>query len=112
MAIQLIPGGLLTIGMVCMRETPRFVAKTNPDKALMILAYLRGLPEDHPYVQTELAQILAQLEHERHLASGRFAVIRETFGRSNIRRLLTGVGIMIFFQMSGTNRCVAPSSLR
>jgi hypothetical protein len=106
MAIQLIPGGLLGIGMAFMRETPRFVAKSNPDKALKILAYLRRLPEDHLYVQTEVSQILTQLEHERHLASGRFAVIRESLGRSNIRRLITGVFIMIFFQMSGTNRCV------
>ncbi|WVR04206.1 hypothetical protein IAU60_001206 [Kwoniella sp. DSM 27419] len=105
-AIQLIPAGGCIIGLFFLSETPRFmVRKHGESRALQTIAKLRGLPEDHPYVEFELAGIIGQVEHERSLmeGAGRFGVVRETFSRRNARRLFTGVMIMIFFQMAGTN---------
>lgn len=95
------------IGLFFLTETPRFMVRHHGElKALKTIAVLRNLPEDHPYVQHELAGIVAQIEHERALmegGEGRFPVLRETFSRRNARRLITGCLIMVFFQMAGTN---------
>ncbi len=61
--------------------------------ALETIAYLRNLPESHPYVQGELAGIVEQVEMERAARSGTGSVVRETFGKGNRRRLFTGVMI-------------------
>ncbi|KAM0793007.1 hypothetical protein ACM66B_000500 [Microbotryomycetes sp. NB124-2] len=104
-ALQLVFGCLFFLGLLCVSETPRFIAdKQGPAAAEQALARLRNLRTSHPYVQEELLGILEQLEHERKLKAGSYVqIVRESFSKSNRRRLLTGVGIMISFQMSGTN---------
>ncbi|POY72650.1 hypothetical protein BMF94_4478 [Rhodotorula taiwanensis] len=106
MGIQLVPGVALNISMLLLTETPRFMAKKHDEgRAAETLSYLRNLPQEHPYVQDELAGIMNQVENERQLTAGadRFQVVRETFGPNNRIRLLKGVILMIFFQWSGTN---------
>lgn len=60
------------------------------------LSYLRGLPADHPYVHNELLSIMQQVEFEQAQTQSlqRFAAVKRTFGRSNARRLVTGVLVM------------------
>ncbi|RSH90435.1 hypothetical protein EHS25_001040 [Saitozyma podzolica] len=105
-AVQLIPSGACLIALFFLRETPRFIAKQSGEsKALHTLAYFRGLPEDHDYVHRELDEIMEQVEIEKAMIGdmGRFATIKKSFGRRNLRRLLSGMLVMIFFQMAGTN---------
>ncbi|KAK4054713.1 hypothetical protein OIV83_000637 [Microbotryomycetes sp. JL201] len=106
MGIQLVPGVALNVAMLFLTETPRYMAKAhNEVRAAETLSYLRNLPMDHPYVQAELAGIVEQVENERAATagSGRFQVLRETFGPNNRVRLFKAVTLMIFFQFSGTN---------
>ncbi|KAK4058203.1 hypothetical protein OIO90_000942 [Microbotryomycetes sp. JL221] len=106
MGIQLVPGVALNVCMFFLTETPRHLAKKhNEVRAAETLSYLRNLPMDHAYVREEMAGIMDQVENERALTAGtgRFQLIRETFGRNNRVRLYKGVVLMIFFQFSGTN---------
>ncbi|KAL7420951.1 hypothetical protein Q5752_004905 [Cryptotrichosporon argae] len=95
-AIQLIPAGACVTGLVFLTETPRFMVRRHGEaRALRTIAYLRSLPDDHPYVVHELAGIVAQNEHERDAeratgGTGALGIVRESFGRHNIRRLFTG----------------------
>ena len=52
-----------------------------------------------------MAAITEQVAFERAQTESldKFAVAKRLFGRQNIRRLYTGVLVMIFFQMAGTN---------
>jgi MFS family permease len=122
-ALQLIPAVLCIIAMWFLKESPRFTAKKHGDAkgmlslaahtrrahrshpALEDLSYIRGLPIDHPYVRAEMASISAQVAFERAQVESldKYAVMKRLFGRDNIRRLYTGVLVMVFFQMAGTN---------
>lgn len=116
------------VSLLFLTETPRHLVRSRGEAAAMtVLCKLRNLPPDHPYVVGEMAGIVGQIEHERIITgSAKGGVIRETFGKTNRRRLFTGVMIsecvlhptlpgiadyrtttpshtVIFFQMAGTN---------
>lgn len=106
MALQLIPAVACIIAMYFLIESPRFTAKKHGhEKALTDLSFIRGLPEEHPYVRAEFASIMEQVAYEEAQTQSlsRFAPLKRTFGRSNARRLTTGILVMVFFQMAGTN---------
>lgn len=78
----------------------------SPAKALTILSSLRHLPSDHPYVQDEMANILAQLEEERIIVSGSsfFTLLKEAFTvRSYRRRSILCISLMALSNLTGTN---------
>jgi len=122
-ALQLIPGGLLIIGMFFVPESPRFalyralvdvmsltltrwLARSRPRAIAQAgLARLRNLPEDHPYVQEELLHVLDQIEEERVMAPGKGLLVEFTeLGRKgNRNRIAIGVTIFIFMQFAGSN---------
>jgi hypothetical protein len=61
-AIQLVPGGLLVIGMFFLPESPRWCAASiGPQKAREVLAKVRNLPADHQYIEAELQQIVVSM---------------------------------------------------
>jgi hypothetical protein len=98
-AVQLIPGALMIIGMFFVPESPRWLAQhKSRDIAAHTLCRLRGLPEDHPYLQEELTHIMdtvnEQLEspHDQGLISQ----LKELRVPSNRRRIFVGVTIFIF----------------
>ncbi|ORX37073.1 general substrate transporter [Kockovaella imperatae] len=104
--LQLLIAAGAFVWLLFLSETPRYVASRDGEaKALAALAKLRGLPEDNDYVQHELIGIMEQVQMEALARSnyGSFSIVKESFGRHNIRPLYTGVLIMIFFQMAGTN---------
>ena len=71
MAVQLIPAGLLAIGLPFLKESPTFLIKRGRiDEAYKILSYLRKLPADHEYIQQDVQFIQRQLEDERAGAGG------------------------------------------
>lgn len=64
--VQLIPGGLFLMGALFLKESPRWLlSKGRDDQALKNLAWIRSLPEDHPYVQQEIASMHAVLTLEK-----------------------------------------------
>jgi len=71
-------------------ETPRYLINHGKsDKGLRNLTLLRGLPMDHPYVQTEFQEIEAQFMHEQDARKGHnyWVVLIDVFtDRSNSRR--------------------------
>lgn len=69
--VQLIPAGLLAMGLPFLKESPTFLIKRGRmDEAYKILSYLRKLPADHEYVQQDVEFIRRQLEEERSAAGG------------------------------------------
>ncbi|KAM0324131.1 hypothetical protein ACHAQA_008323 [Verticillium albo-atrum] len=68
LALQALPAIILSIGMFFCPESPRWCAKQDHwEKATAILSKLRGMPADHPYVQSEINDMSTQLESERRL---------------------------------------------
>lgn len=88
-------------------ESPRWLAVRNrPQDALQALLRLRGLPEDHPYVQDEYSEIVSQIGNENmQFGNTSFMhVLRETFCvRSNLRRVQLTIVAYILAQFSGAN---------
>ncbi|KAJ5753016.1 hypothetical protein N7520_009933 [Penicillium odoratum] len=104
-ALQLIPGGLLLIGLIFMPESPRWIAKKyGRSRAIETLSKLRRLPADHELVQEEVSDILHQLEIEFSNSLGNTrAAWKEVMEPGLRNRVFLGVVIMIFFQMCGSN---------
>lgn len=73
-------------------ETPRYLINHGKsDKGLRNLTLLRGLPMDHPYVQTEFQEIEAQFLHEQDARKGHnyWVVLKDVFtDRSNFQRFI------------------------
>src|SRR5271170_407639 len=108
-AIQLIPGGILFLGMFACKETPRWLAKSgNWEKSLSNLAYIRNLPADHEYVHQEIHDMRAQLEHEAKWAHGAsfFKQFKELALKGVRNRLAIGMCMMMCQNLTGINGIV------
>ena len=101
-AIQLIPGGLMLIGLFFLTESPRWlVKKGRHEEALKSLAYIRNEPNTSPEVVHEMAEIRAAVEEELHLTEG--VTWKECIAPGVRMRFVTGFLIMLCQQFSGTN---------
>ncbi|KAJ6120484.1 hypothetical protein N7523_004764 [Penicillium sp. IBT 18751x] len=101
-AIQLIPGGLMLIGLFFLKESPRWLMKQGRrDEALKSLAYIRNESEDNEEVQKEIAEIYAAIEEETAQSEG--VTWKECLHKSNRYRFFLGFVIMFWQQFSGTN---------
>ena len=71
-AVQLIPGGLLLIGSIWIKESPRWLfQKGDREQALANLCWIRNIPADDIYIVEEVAAIDAGIEYERiHVGAG------------------------------------------
>ncbi|KAK3112940.1 hypothetical protein LTR53_010251 [Teratosphaeriaceae sp. CCFEE 6253] len=77
MAVQLIPVGILSLGLPFLRESPLWLLKRGRDEeAYQVLSYIRNLPVDHQYILEDVMFVKGQLAHERAVTSGD----RPTFG--------------------------------
>lgn len=85
-ATQLIPSGLFFIGTFFIPESPRFfVNKGKIEAASKNLAYLRNLPDNHPYLIHELDTILKDHEIKTSkLGRGFLAPIRKLFSNKKL----------------------------
>ena len=100
---QLVPAGLMAIGLLTVKESPRWLAsKGRNEEALANLAYLRRLPADHPDVRYELSEIEAAIEEERAARKG-LGWREAFFGKGNWPRFLIAVVIFILQQWGGQN---------
>lgn len=106
-ALQLIPALIWGVGTFFTPETPRFLLSQNKKtEALAILSRFRGLPEDHPYVQSEFQGIESQLNHEIEIVAGAstWDLVKETFSDiTNRRRFTLMFACHVFGQFSGAN---------
>ena len=59
MGVQMIPGGLLFVGMLFQTESPRYlVTKDRYDDAAKVLERVRQLPANHEFLVTEMQEIM------------------------------------------------------
>ena len=106
LAMQCLPAVLLFCGMLLCNESPRWLARKDKwEKSSRILSYIRQLPEDHPYVQGEMAEMHRQLEEELSSVNGGkgfWPIVKEMWMvRSNRNRAILSIGLMICQQMTG-----------
>jgi sugar porter (SP) family MFS transporter len=111
-SIQFAWGLILGTGLFFLPESPRYLVKRNePEKARTVLARLRGQPSDSEYIESELAEIIANAEYERkaipitgyisswaHCFSGNLWT-----GSSNLRRTILGTSLQMMQQWTGVN---------
>jgi sugar porter (SP) family MFS transporter len=101
-AIQLIPGGLLLIGLFFLRESPRWLMKRGRyDEATACLAYMRREDPASEVIVREIAEIRASIEEELTATEG--VTWKECLQPGNRKRFINGFLIMFWQQFSGTN---------
>jgi sugar porter (SP) family MFS transporter len=111
-AIQFPWAIILGGGLMFLPDSPRyFVKKGNIPRAINALSRVRGQPEDSIYVQSELAEIVANEEYERALIPSTtwFGSWAACFkgglweSKSNLRRTILGTSIQMMQQWTGVN---------
>ncbi|KAI0131907.1 quinate permease [Xylariales sp. AK1849] len=104
-SLHIIFAGLIFILTFFQYESPRYLIKRNkPEKALEVMARLRHLSPDDPYVIREITAI--HLAHEEELeatkGSSWFGVLKELFLiPSNLYRLYLSSMVQVLSQWSG-----------
>ncbi|KAB2578922.1 putative glucose transporter rco-3 [Lasiodiplodia theobromae] len=100
-AVQFAWALILVIGLIFLPETPRFLVKQDKhEQATASLAKLRRLPEDHPAVVEELAEIVANHHYEMSIGTASYA---ECFKGTVGKRLMTGCFLQALQQLTGVN---------
>jgi sugar porter (SP) family MFS transporter len=111
-AIQFPWALILGGGLLLLPDSPRyFVKKGRIPEAMNALARVRGQPEDSPYVQSELAEIVANEEYERALIPNTtwYGSWANCFkgslfeSKSNLRRTILGTTLQMMQQWTGVN---------
>ncbi|KAK0703209.1 general substrate transporter [Lasiosphaeria miniovina] len=111
-AIQFIWAFILGIGLMFLPDSPRyFVKKGDLTGATDSLSRLRSQPKDSGYIQFELAEIVANEEHERQLIPDTtwFGTWANCFkgsvfkANSNLRKTILGTSLQMMQQWTGVN---------
>lgn len=101
-AIQLVPGGIMLIGLCFLKESPRWLMKKGRHaEAAQSLAHIRCEAIDNPDVIKELAEIRSAIEEELNATEG--VTWKECLLPGNRYRFITGFCLMFWQQFSGTN---------
>ncbi|KAG9256579.1 quinate permease [Emericellopsis atlantica] len=107
LGIQMIPAGFVMISIWFLLETPRaLIARGKDEEGLKNLCKLRQLPAEHPYVQQEYNEIVAQTESEQGSARSfnYIAVFKSLAGSAtNRRRFLLSMLLFLFQKLTGTD---------
>lgn len=100
-AVQFAWSIILCAGLLVLPETPRFhVKKGRVDKAYHSLSRLRRLPQDHPAIQAEIAEIKANHDYEMSLGKSSYV---DCFKGTILKRLITGCSLQALQQLTGVN---------
>jgi hypothetical protein len=76
--LQIVPALVLLCGMAFMPFSPRWLIHHDREgEAKVVLASLRGLPEDHELVELEFLEIKAQSLFEKRTVAEHFPNLRE-----------------------------------
>jgi hypothetical protein len=107
MAIQLIPGGLMCLMVPFLLETPRYLIRIGKrEQGLANLSKLRGLPPDHPFVQLEYKETIAQIDMEQEIHAGNsyMQILKDIFtNASNFQRFFLAIMLFLFHKLTGTD---------
>ncbi|KAK2808738.1 hypothetical protein FQN50_004410 [Emmonsiellopsis sp. PD_5] len=104
--LQLIWALILGGGLYLLPESPRFyVKKEQGEKAAASLSRIRNQPVDSEFVQTELAEIVANYQYESQISSTSwFDCFKGGSSPSgNFRRVMIGAALQMFQQLTGVN---------
>ena len=110
--MQMLWAIILAVGLFFLPESPRyFVKRGKIDRAADVLGRLRGQPRDSEFVQTELAEIVANHEYELQVIpqGSYFTSWINCFTgslfeqKSNIRRTILGTSLQMMQQWTGVN---------
>lgn len=97
--LQLVPGGLLGLGMLLIHESPRWLAtKGRSDAAYQSLRWIRG-GVDTPEIQAEFQEILAGVQVEIEASEG--FKWKELLLPSNRYRMFVAITIQLAQQLTG-----------
>jgi len=97
---RLIPGGLLLIGALWIKESPRWlVSQGRREEAIKNLSYLRKLqPEDQYMIEEIYAMDQAHQEVVGSIGTGFWAPFKALFSsRSLMKRMLLGVSLFAWY---------------
>ena len=112
MALQMLWAIILAGGLFFLPESPRyFVKRGKIDRAADVLGRLRGQPRDSEFIQTELAEIVANHEYELQVIpqGNYFQSWANCFTgglshqKSNLRRTILGTSLQMMQQWTGIN---------
>lgn len=107
LSVQGLPAFLLFFLMAICNESPRYLARKDRwEEAKAVLTRIRNLPPDHPYLLDEFQEIADQLEYERRLmGDATFWTLQKEMWtvKTNRKRAILSIGLMIAQQMTGTN---------
>jgi sugar porter (SP) family MFS transporter len=100
---QLVPAGIMCLGLFTVKESPRWLAsKGRNDEALCNLAYLRRESVDSESIIHEMAEIEAVIKEEQEARQG--LGWKEAFlGKGNFIRFVIAFVIFLLQQWSGQN---------
>ncbi|KAG9767750.1 quinate permease, partial [Aureobasidium melanogenum] len=105
-AIQLIPAGLLLVGALIIKESPRWLfTRARREEAIRNLSWIRQLPPDHVYMQEEIMAIDNALEHQRStIGLGFWQPFRAVFQNRQVTyRFLLGGALFLWQNATGIN---------
>ncbi|EZF30057.1 MFS quinate transporter [Trichophyton interdigitale] len=106
-SLHLMFAGIILLLSIGVHESPRFLAsKGKKEEATATMSKIRNLPEDHPYVQTEMLDIFEQVEREKEatMGLGWIGPLKELFMTpSNRYRIMLGLMSQLLAQWSGAN---------
>lgn len=107
LGLQLLPGGLLLLGVFWCPETPRWYAKQDRwEEAERSLIWIRKLPADHPMIQDEMQQIREQIQIGVPAAGTKHDVawfVRRLWQKGTRNRIGIGLLLMAFQNLTGVN---------
>lgn len=104
--MQFIWAFILAAGLFFLPESPRYYVKCGRmEDALRSLERVRGQPGSNPAIQAELAEIKANFEYEKQIASTSWADCFKggTSRRGNLHRVIMGTCLQMFQQWTGIN---------
>ncbi|KKZ68366.1 hypothetical protein EMCG_05952 [[Emmonsia] crescens] len=104
--LQLLWALILGVGLYYLPESPRYYVKKNRlDAAAGSLSRIRGQHVDSQYVQTELAEIIANYGYESRISSTSWLdCFKGGLAPSgNFRRVILGTALQMFQQLTGVN---------
>jgi sugar porter (SP) family MFS transporter len=98
---------VLGVGLFLLPESPRYWVKKNRlDRAARALARIRGQPIRSPYIEDELAEIVANFEYEQQLGEVPWTGLFDgkiTKSNSNLRKIFIGTSLQMMQQWTGIN---------
>ena len=103
-AVQLVPGIILLLGTLYIKETPHYLAATEDvDLVEDALSWFRGLPTSDQAIKREASEISTTvLSGKRRQEIRKTPFVREALCNPIRKRLLTGVGLFIAQNLSGS----------